>query len=93
MSIHKTIKDEAYTHRRDTKDVSICQRLGLDLLLQYTLSTGIRKGALVDLRLKHLIKTKIDNLNLYKFTIYENTKEEYITFCTPECASMIDELY
>ena len=28
---------------------------------------------------------------LYKFTIYENSKEEYITFCTPECATLIDE--
>ena len=45
---------------------------------------------MVDLRLKHLIKTQDDNFNLYKFTIYENTKEEYITFCTPECAMMID---
>ncbi len=39
-------------------------------------------------KLKHL--KKFDSANVYKFTIYENTKYEYITFCTPECASMID---
>ena len=56
------------------------------LIIAIYASTGIRKGALVDLRIKHLIKTKDYNFNLYKFTIYGNTKEEYITFCTPECA-------
>lgn len=60
------------------------------LIIAIYASTGIRKGALVDLRIKHLIKTKDYNFNLYKFTIYGNTKEEYITFCTPECASTID---
>ena len=51
--------------------------------------TGIRKSELIDLKLKHL--QNIASHNLYKFTIYENTKEEYFTLCTPECASMIDE--
>ena len=36
--------------------------------------------------------TKIEEkgIRLYKFVIYENTKDEYITFCTPECANLID---
>ena len=55
---------------------------GLKVMILIYSSTGIRKGALVDLRLKHL--QKVDNL--YKFTIYENTKDEYITYCTPECS-------
>jgi site-specific recombinase XerD len=51
--------------------------------------TGIKKSELIDLKLKHL--QNIASHNLYKFTIYENTKEEYFTLCTPECSSMIDE--
>jgi hypothetical protein len=41
------------------------------------------------LRLRHL--EKIDNI--YKFTIYENSNEEYIAFCTPECADAIDCIF
>ena len=82
----KTIKDEAYTHEdllKMFKHASFRARL----IIAIFSSTGIRKAALIDLKLKHL--EKVDNL--YKFVIYENSKEEYITFCTPECASMIDE--
>ena len=43
------------------------------------------------MKLKHLQKIQSHNLNLYKFTIYENTNDEYITFCTPECATLIDQ--
>ena len=85
----KTVKDEAYTREEIQKMFQFAKSRGRLIIAIYA-STGIRKGALVDLRMKHLIKTKDDNFSLYKFTIYENTKEEYITFCTPECASMID---
>jgi len=54
-------------------------------------STGIRIGALAPLKLSHVKKIKEENV--YKFTIYQNTKEEYITFCTPECASYIDQYF
>ena len=47
-------------------------------------STGIRIGPLPTLRLSHL--QKIDRV--YKFKIYENTKDEYFTFCSPECGHL-----
>jgi len=84
----KTVKDQAYTHVDLTKMFQHAT-FRTRLLIAIYSSTGIRQGAVVDLKLKHL--QKIEKDNLYKFTIYENTKEEYITFCTPECASMIDE--
>lgn len=46
----------------------------------------MRIGGLAMLKLSHL--EKIDNI--YKFIIYENTKDEYFIFCTPECATYID---
>jgi integrase len=49
-------------------------------------STGIRIGSLQSIRLGDLQHVN----NLYKFTIYRGDKEEYITFCTPECAKEID---
>ena len=52
-------------------------------------STGIRIGALPILRLKHL--KKIEDKGFYKFTIYANSPEHrYETYCTPECAQVID---
>jgi hypothetical protein len=44
-------------------------------------STGIRRSALTPLQLRNL--KKIDNYNLYKFTLYEGEKEQYITDCSP----------
>jgi integrase len=51
-------------------------------------STGMRIGAIPDLKVKHLIR--IDQFNLYQITVYENTNEEYYCFCSPECAISID---
>jgi site-specific recombinase XerD len=51
-------------------------------------STGMRIGAIPDLKLKHL--TKIEEFSLYQITVYENTKDEYYCFCSPECANAID---
>jgi hypothetical protein len=51
-------------------------------------SAGIRLGSVSELRLRHL--KKIPEYNLYKIIVYENTREEYYTFCTPECATAID---
>jgi integrase len=85
---NKTINDEAYTHE-DLSKMFQHASFRTKLLIAIYSSTGIRKGAIIDLKLKHLYK--IPNSKLYKFTIYENTKEEYYTFCTPECASLIDQ--
>lgn len=49
-------------------------------------STGIRIGALQSLRINDI--EKMDNL--YKVMVYSGDKEEYFTFCTPECAKEID---
>ncbi len=83
----KTIKDFSYTIEDIQKMLTRASFRVKTIILLYS-STGIRKSALIDLKLKHL--KKINEYDLYKITIYENTKEEYYTFCTPECASAID---
>ena len=84
----KTIEDEAYTRVDIQKMLQYASYRVKVIILIYS-STGIRKATLADLKLKHL--QKMDNNSVYKFTIYENTKDEYITFCTPECADAIDQ--
>jgi hypothetical protein len=78
--------DKAYTHQDLHKLLSMSSSRVRLIVLIYA-STSIRRSALPPLKLKHL--EKIDNL--YKFTIYEGEKEQYFTFCTPECAILIDE--
>ena len=46
----------------------------------------MRMGVLRFLKLRDL--EKIDEA--YKITVYSGDKEEYFTFCTPECAKEID---
>jgi integrase len=49
----------------------------------------MRRGALPGLRLRDI--NRIDKYNIYKFTVYKNESESYITYCTPECTKLIDE--
>jgi integrase len=84
----KTVKDLAYTNG-DIQKMLARSKLRTKVMILIYASTGIRKSAILDLKLK-LLK-KIPEFNLYKFTIYENSNDEYYTFCTPECASMIDQ--
>lgn len=77
--------DRAYTHDEIKKilDVSDLRMKSIILLMA---SSGMRIGAIPLLRLKNI--KKIDSI--YKITVYEGSNEQYITFCTPECASFLD---
>jgi integrase len=85
---NNTEEDKAYS-RDDLKAMlSIAKPRTRVMVLIYS-STGIRKSALFDLKLNHI--EKIEELGLYKFTIYPYSKDyRYVTFCTPECAKEID---
>ena len=49
--------------------------LRFKVIISVLASTGIRIGALAPLKLSHLQKKK--NHGIYKFIVYENTKDEY----------------
>jgi hypothetical protein len=55
-------------------------------------STGMRVGALPELKLKHIKRCRIDNNNhIYQIQVYASSKKyKHTTFCTPECAQAID---
>lgn len=83
----KKKKDRGYTHFEISKMLEKAdQRARVVILLMC--SSGIRIGAFPYIKLRNL--EKIERYNLYKLTVYEGEKEEYITFCTPECAAAID---
>jgi hypothetical protein len=84
----KKQKLEAYNHEQIEKLLQVCDLRTRCLTLIFT-STGIRVGALPELRKRHLKRVG----DLYQFTIYENEEDEYITYCTPECATAIDNYF
>ena len=81
-------KDRAYTTEEIHKMLEHADIRSKTLILLLA-SSGMRLGAVPDLRLRHLKKIS-EPYNLYRITVYENTKEEYYTYCTPECAAAID---
>jgi len=83
----KIFKDRAYTIEEIQQLLTKADERGRVVVLLLA-STGMRIGAVAGLKLKHL--TKITDYNLYQITVYENTKEEYYCFCSPECAIAIN---
>jgi integrase len=69
-------KDRAYTHDEISKFLSIAdERMRAVVLL--LASSGIRIGAIKSIKLRSVEDMKL--------TVYENDREEYFTFMTPEC--------
>ncbi len=82
----KMKQDRAYERHEIHKLLNIAdERFRAVILLMA--STGMRIGAIPDLKIRNL--KKLDN-DIYKVTVYEGEKEEYFTFTTPECTNAID---
>jgi site-specific recombinase XerD len=86
----KSNKDRAYTHEEILQLLNVAdERMKVMILLLS--STGMRIGAIPELKLRNLEKISMDSgPTLYKITVYENDKEEHFTYCTPECTKAID---
>jgi integrase len=83
-------KDRPYTHLEIQKMLEKANQRGRVAILLMS-SSGIRVGALTSLIIRNL--ERIEKYNIYKITVYENEDEEYITFCTSECAAAIDSYF
>jgi integrase len=82
----KVIKDRPYSHEEIHRLLQIAD-LRMKVCILLMASAGLRFGAIPDLKMKHL--EKVDNL--YKITVYENSNQEYTTYCTAECSNFIDD--
>ena len=81
----RKVVDRAYMHE-DIKKILDVSDLRAKTIVLVMASSGLRIGALPDLRLRNL--EKIDSL--YKITVYEGSNSQYFTFCSPECSSYIN---
>lgn len=84
----KTVKDRPYTREEIGKLLDAAQDKRLKIAILLMCGSGLRIGSIAELKLRNL--EPISKYGIYQITVYENTKQEYITFCTPECASVID---
>ena len=82
----RVVKDRAYTHDEISKFLNLSD-IRLKAVVLLMASSGIRVGSINALQIKHLHKITDD---IYKITIYENSSNEYFTFCSPECSKAIE---
>jgi integrase len=82
-------EDRPYTREEIGKMVDATHSLRDKAILLVFASTGIRREAITLLKLKHL--KKINKYNIFSIDVYKRAKEEYYTFCTPECRKAIEE--
>ena len=84
----KTVKDRPYSREEILKllDAASDKRLRIAILLMC--SCGLRIGSISTLRVRNFLR--LPKYGIYQLTVYENSKDEYITFTTVELALLID---
>ena len=80
----------AYTTRDIQEMLSVAKNIRTRALILFLASTGVREGAIIELKMKHL---KDVPLNCKAFCIYEGSIEEYWAFCTPECSEELEKYH
>ena len=85
-------KDRAYSHEDIQKMLSVASTKMKAMILLLA-SSGMRVGAIPPLKCRHVIRLhlSIEQMGVKQIRVYEGSKEEYITFCTPEATKAIDE--
>jgi integrase len=78
-----------YSREQIVQLLSVCDKRTRAVVLLFA-SSGMRLAGLADLKIGDLKTIELDeNFYTYQITVYEGEKEEYITFCTPECYNAI----
>src|SRR5437588_51061 len=83
----KVVSDKSYTKEEIARLLEKADQRDRVVVLLMA-SAGLRKGGIPTIRLRNL--SNIDRYELYQIIVYENTRYEYFTFCTPECREAID---
>jgi integrase/recombinase XerD len=83
----KSTGRKAYTREDIARMLALEPKQRNRVIIHILSSTGMRKGALPDLRIKHLKKMEHD---CYSFLVYEGSTEEHWSFLTPEASKELD---
>jgi integrase len=85
---YSVVEDKPYS-REQIKTLIDAASLRDKCIILLMASAGLRRGAFKYLRIRDI--TKIDKYGLYRINVYRKEQEQYVTFCTPECAKYIDQ--
>lgn len=86
----KKNNDRGYNTPELKKILDNCD-LRMKVVVGTMATTSMRIGALCELKLSDVVK--MPDQGVYKFTVYRNTREESICFCSPACAEYIDQYF
>ena len=82
-------EDRPYTRQEIQTMLKTANDIRSKIIILLISSSGMRSGAVPLLKIRNF--TKVEKYNLYQINVYEKSKRSnYKTFCTPECASLID---
>jgi integrase len=76
----KTVRDRPYTREEISKLLDAAQDKRLKITILLMCGSRLRIGSICELKICNL--EPIIKYGIYQITVYENTKQEYITFCT-----------
>ena len=80
-------EDRPYSKEEVKIMLNSAQDIRVKIIISLLSSSGLRYGALPNLKLKHLEKS--EKYQLYQITAYGKSKKySYKTFCSPECRSL-----
>ena len=85
----KKANGRGYTHQEINQILQNARSKRNKALVLFFASSGVRLGAIEDIRLKHMSRIE----NCYSILIYEGSTEEAHIFTTPEATKAIDEYF
>ena len=79
----RPIENRGYTTEEISKMLEVSDERARAIILILA-STGIRIRAIIDLKLEYLLKNA--DFGLYQVSVYSDSKQQYLTFTTPEAS-------
>jgi len=86
----KVSGERCWTTKEIQKMLQSTTNLRNKAIIHFLASTGVRVGAISELKLKHL---KEMPSGCKSVLVYEDSREEYTTFLTPEASKVLDEYF
>jgi integrase len=86
---YRKAEDRPYTRDEIKKLVETAHTIRDKAIILLLASSGMRKGAIIKLQLKHL--KIVDEYNIFLIDVYKQAREHYCTFCTPEARKAIED--